>query len=296
MTTHETFLKEVAGRTGEVFSPVLKALLNLPKEELDYWVGQKGELSRRLGVILKPNWQDAAAISLPTSPFFIKEEVESDRVYPEGYFHRPVCEQLVLLSKHFTKLDASEILTCSKDMLPLPPYAEHGFAMPKWQRVGKTYNEAVEFVMEKLAASRQFKNERADQLSEKYLRLSERTEEGLAVLGNAYKSDYIILPAQFGFMHRGRSIRKVCTIYLRHEFGLGPYETGVMLLSHPERLQGKPNELYIDCPGAEYAPGADGQFVDAPYFHWYGSVLRFYTYWFDDPSSLYGSGSGLLPQ
>ena len=121
MTAHETFLKEVAGRTGEVFSPVLKALLNLPKEELDYWVGQKGELSRRLRIILKPKWQDVAAISLPTSPFFTKEEVESDRVYPEGYFHRPVCEQLVLLSKYFPKLDASEILACSKSMPDLPP-------------------------------------------------------------------------------------------------------------------------------------------------------------------------------
>ena len=296
MDTHETFLKEVAGRTGEALSPVLKALLSLPKEELDYWVGQKGELGRRMGIILKPKWQDAASVSLPTSPFFAKEEVGSDRVYPEGYFHRPICEQLVLLSKHFTKQDASEILACSKSMPDLPPYAEHGFAMPKWKTVAKTYNEATEFVLDRLAASRTFKNWRAGELGQKYMRLSERTEEGLAILDNAYKGDYTVLPAQFGLMHRGRSTRKVRTIYLPHEFGLGPYETGVMFLSHPERLQGKPNELYVDCPGVEYSPDADGQFTDALCFYWCDCRLDFNTDWADDPLSSYGSASGLLPQ
>lgn len=128
------------------------------------------------------------------------------------------------------------------------------------------------------------------------MRLSERTEEGLTILGNVYKSDYIILPAQFGFMHRGKSVRKVRTVYLPHEFGLGPYEVGVMFLAHPERLQGKPNELYIDCPGAEYAPDADGRFTHAPCFGWYDDGLDFLASWVDRPYSLYGSASGLLPQ
>ncbi len=284
---------ECAGLIQHKLWPAVKG--RLQEEDFKVLISEPEEVMLRLrGAFTKKHESD---LVVPTSPFFAKEEVGSDRVYPEGYFHRPICEQLVLLSKHFTKQDASEILACSKSMPDLPPYAEHGFAMPKWKTVAKTYNEATEFVLDRLAASRTFKNWRAGELGQKYMRLSERTEEGLAILDNAYKGDYTVLPAQFGLMHRGRSTRKVRTIYLPHEFGLGPYETGVMLLSHPERLQGKPNELYVDCPGVEYSPYADGRFTVALYFGWCDYCgLDFIAHWAYGPFSDCGSASGLLPQ
>ncbi|MEK7604048.1 MAG: hypothetical protein AAB461_02930, partial [Patescibacteria group bacterium] len=42
--------------------------------------------------------------SLVASPFFVNEEVKSNYGYPQGYAVKPVCEQLVELSKHFNGL------------------------------------------------------------------------------------------------------------------------------------------------------------------------------------------------
>ena len=83
---------------------------------------------------------------------------------------------------------------------------------------------------------------------------------------------------------------------MKNEFGLGPYEVGAILLTHPERLVGDQNELFVDCPGAEYSPEADGEFVWAPYFYWYDGRLSFNAYWVEYAHAYYGSASGFLPQ
>jgi len=68
-----------------------------------------------------------------------------------------------------------------------------------------------------------------------------------------------------------------------------------MLLSHPERLSSY-TDLWIDCAGDEYAPGADGVFSDAPLFYFDGGRVRFDAYWFDSANDYYGSASAFLPQ
>ncbi len=83
---------------------------------------------------------------------------------------------------------------------------------------------------------------------------------------------------------------------LRHpEFGLGSLAVGSMLLTHPERLV-RWEQLHIDCPGDEFAPGADGRFDHAPVFDFDGSRVGFGASQVSIVNEDYGSASGFLPQ
>ncbi|MBI2055872.1 MAG: hypothetical protein HYT37_00620 [Candidatus Sungbacteria bacterium] len=245
------------------------------------------------GVSLQP----AVTIPAIVSPFFANEEVASDLVYPTGYAVKPMCEQLIPLVPHFPKLNPDPILSCAKELPQLPVGAEGAFVIPKWQKVAATYNDATEMVLFALAKTRILNNWRQGKLGQKYLKLSERTERAHQMLDQKYPGDYLLIFAQLGLTWRGRSVRKVRVNYAPHEFGLGPYETGIILISHPERLSGNSGELCMDCPGGEYAPPeANGRFSGAPYFGGRDGELHFGTGSVDGPCSDFGYASGLLPQ
>jgi len=79
------------------------------------------------------------------------------------------------------------------------------------------------------------------------------------------------------------------------EFGLGAFAIGMMLLTHPERLQHY-DDLWIDCAGDEYDPDADGDFSRAPYFSFSGGGVEFAANWFDNANEDYGSALAFLSQ
>lgn len=233
--------------------------------------------------------------AITASPFFASEEVQSNYGYPQGYAVKPVCEQLVELSKHFPDLNTSSVLACSKELPTLPRGAEGWFAVPRVEKIAKTYNEAVEKVLDLIGKTRTFHNYRKGELGPKYLKLGEQTAAALQMLGDAQKSDFLLIPAQFSLTHRGRSVRRVRVVYAPNEFGLGSFIVGCMILSHPERLV-QWEQLHIDCPGDEYSPGADGRFSGAPLFRFDGGRVGFYAGWVDSAYEYHGSASAFLPQ
>jgi hypothetical protein len=234
-----------------------------------------------------------SALPVVKSPFFANEKVKSNYGYPSGYAVKPVCEQLVELSKHFNGLDTNGVLACSKELPALPAGAEGWFTVPRWEKVAKSYNEAVEKVLDLIGKTRTLYNYRKGNLGPKYLRLSERTAVALQMIGEKQKGDFLLIPAQFGLTHRGRSVRRVRAIYAPNEFGLGSFVVGCMILSHPERLV-QWEQLHIDCPGDEYAPDADGVFSRAPYFWFYDGGVKFYVGWVNYTYGLFGSASGFV--
>jgi hypothetical protein len=231
-----------------------------------------------------------------TSPFFADEEKPSQRVYPAGYANKPVSEQLIALGKHYPKLDGSEVLKYAKQLSIVVPGAENWFAVPKREKIAKSENDAVEHVLDLIGKSRRFTNFRKGELGPKYLKLSEQTQEALRLFSNAQKGDYWLIPGQFGLRWRGRSVRRGRVLYDRNEFGFDSYIVGNMLLSHPERLVGQSDELYIDCSGDEYAPDAGGVCGSAPIFGWYGGEVEFNTVWVSSAVPDYGAASGFVPQ
>jgi hypothetical protein len=251
-------------------------------------------VARNLQAIIEGKEVLPAPLERP-SPFFANEEVKSNYGYPQGYAVKPVCEQLVELAKHFNGLNTSSVLACSKELPALPQGAEGWFAIPRWEKVAETYNQAVEKVLDLIGKTRTFYNYHKGNLGPKYLRLSERTAVALQMIGEKREaSDFLLIPAQFGLTHRGRSVRRVRVVYAPNEFGLGSFIAGCMILSHPERLV-QWEQLHIDCPGDEYSPGADVRFDFAPIFQFSIGLVMFNSRWVHNAHEDYGSASGFVP-
>jgi hypothetical protein len=185
----------------------------------------------------------------------------------QGFRPKPVEEQIERLREIIPSLSTAraneELAWCVR-----PPESEAYFAIPRWQLIAPTYGEAVEKILaliDKYSPDRVF-NYRAGKLGPEYLRPYEPSLVMWERLCEAQKGhDILILPAQFGIRHRGRSFRRARQVMLENEFGLGAFAVGCMLLTHPERFRDY-DDLWLECSGDEYAPDADGRFIAAPLF------------------------------
>jgi hypothetical protein len=102
--------------------------------------------------------------------------------------------------------------------------------------------------------------------------------------------DILVVAAQFGLRHRGRSTRRAREVMNASEFGLGAFAIGIMLLTHPERLMNY-DDLWIDCAGDDYSCDADGLFGNAPYFGFGDDGVGFGTSDVASADGSYGSAS-----
>jgi hypothetical protein len=227
---------------------------------------------------------------------FEGEEVASNFGYLSGYrAPKGIREQAELLRQFFPKIGPADE-SLAKAVVPVG--AEGWFAIPRWETVAPSYGDAVEKVLRALSerCGGNCINYREGVLGDRFLRQTEATKGALQKLGNAQKGyEILIISAQFGLLHRGRSVRCARERMRFNEFGLGAFAVGIMLLTHPERLQHY-DDLWIDCPGDEYSPDGNGQFENSPYFGFYGGWLEFQTGRFEDANDLYGSASGFVPQ
>jgi hypothetical protein len=177
---------------------------------------------------------------------FKDEERESSCGYPSDYKPKGIAEQATLLREVFPGIGyADERLALGA----LPPNAEGWFAIPRWEAIAPTYDEAVETVLCTIARMRggMFFNSRRG-----YHRQTSHTKAAFRKLGHA-QEDYGILvtPAQFGLRHRGRSARRAREVFAPGEFGLDTFATAVMILTHPERFMHE-DDLGVDCCGDKF--------------------------------------------
>ena len=228
---------------------------------------------------------------------FADEETKSSYGYLSGYKPKGITEQTNRLRELFPGIGYADEKLVEQD---LPANAEGWFAIPKWEKIAPTYGEAVQKVLDLLKKTRdgKFYNYREDKLGPKHLRQLQKSIKAWEKLGDEQKDhDVLVVPAQFGLRHRGCSVRRAREVMNASEFGLGTFAIGIMLLTHPERLQHY-DDLYIDCAGDEYSPDADGAFPDTPVFVFDDGQVEFYTFWVSFADSDCGSASGLvvLPQ
>jgi len=230
---------------------------------------------------------------LSVSDKFKDEEVQSSYAYPKGYKVKGITEQTNILRQLFPGIGFADEKIAEQ---PLPPNAEGWFAIPKWQTLAPTYGEAVEKVLAMIASKRKFYNYRDGQLGAEYLRQHAKTVKMFQQLGDEQKDfDILVVPAQFGLRHKGRSVRRAREVFAANEFGLGAFAIGIMLLTHPER-EVQWEQLHVDCAGDEFDPDADGDFSSAPLFDFRGGEVGFSAGWFDGAGERYGSASAFLPQ
>jgi hypothetical protein len=226
---------------------------------------------------------------------FADEETESNYGYLSGYKPKGITEQTNRLRELFPGIGYADEKLAEQD---LPPNAEGWFTIPRWEKIAPTYGEAVQKVLDLIKQTRKgaFYNYREDQLGPQYLRQSTKASKAFQKLGNEQKDhDILVVSAQFGLRHRGRSVRRAREVMNASEFGLGTYVVGIMILTHPERLQHY-DDLWIDCAGDEFAPDADGVFSLSPCFRFDVGKVEFGTAWVDLTDDCYGSASGLVSQ
>jgi hypothetical protein len=219
------------------------------------------------------------------------EEVGSNRVYPPTYRVRPIEAQVTELRKLFPSLG-----DCMEKMArkPVPQGAEAWFAIPRWQALASTYNEATELLLGVLATRRKVSNRVLGRLGPTYLRQGERSKLAEKILADQQVGcDILVVAAQAGLLHRGCSARRTRVAMAGNEFGLGVFAFGCMLLTHPERLS-TGDTLMIDCGGDEYSVRGDYTFDRVPLFDYDIAGIEFSAFYEDRARNLWGTPTGFL--
>jgi hypothetical protein len=220
-----------------------------------------------------------------------EEQSPSERSYPATYRVRPIEAQVTELRRLFPKLGS-----CLEKIgrRPLPDDAEGWFAIPRWQALASTYNDAVKMVLEALGKRRKFANRIIGRLGPVYLRQSERSKLAENILADQQQGqDFFVFAAQAGMLHRGSSARRARVVMAGNEFGLGAFAVACILLTHPERLSGA-DTLMIDCGGDEYSFRGDYTFDRVPLFDYDLSGIEFSIFYDDRARNLWGTPSGFL--
>lgn len=254
---------------------------------------------------------------LSISNQYAGEEVASSYTYPKGY-KRPklISQQIDSLAKIFglSLGCTSEFVDKVLPKLTLPDGAEGWFAIPsvdalasrffpKVNDPAERYRCAVNLVLAKIGESRKFYNYHDGQITAECFRINSRTAHALDILAEQQKGDILIVAGQFGKRHAGRSVRRAREVMVGcSEFGGYTLAVGSMLLVHPERLVSY-DDLWMDIPGDEFDPGADGSFGYAPDFRFnddrvrfHMRWVRFHMRWVSRPHEHCGSVSLFLPQ
>jgi len=236
-----------------------------------------------------------AVRKLSVSNQFVDEETESNYGYFSGYKPKGITEQTNRLRELFPWIGYADEKLAEQC---LPPNAEGWFAIPRWEKIAPTYGEAVQKILDLIMQTQNgvFYNYREGQLGPQYLRQSQKSSKAFQKLGDEQKEhDILVVSAQFGLRHRGRSIRRTRKVMNANEFGLGAFAIGIMIMTHPERIQHY-DDLWINCSGDEFSPDARGDFSWSPYFWFCDGEVGFRTRWVNDASGSCGSAFGLVSQ
>ncbi|MDE2071250.1 MAG: hypothetical protein KGI70_00750 [Patescibacteria group bacterium] len=216
----------------------------------------------------------------------------SEHGYPKQYRGpRPLDEQIDALLKHFPALRVDETLLFMRNSLPKisPPFGAEGwFAIPRWEKVASEYGVAFNKLFSELVIKHKWKSHIDDRVGTKGRPVTpgKPNENMLGRFKRTIKGqtgDVVIVPAQFGWRHRGRSLVQAHRAMRRNEFGLGAFAVGCMLLTHHNRLIPDKSLQHLNtliCPGDFYRSGHDdGRVEDSPQFsRWHDGGISFWRH------------------
>jgi hypothetical protein len=285
------------------------------KAVTDYFKGCNVSKDGAQRVLANPDFavriREAAILALADMSITDKyksEEVKSTYGYLSGYKPKGLTEQCNRLRELFSGVgypNQDLLAQIEKGEAVLPDGAEGWFAVPNvWGSVEtfRLFGGGDRLVLQKVldtikqTRSGKFYNYRDGQLDGDHFRQSTKTEQFFIALSEAQGNpDILIVAAQFGLRHRGRSVRRAREVFGLNEFGLGAFAIGIMLLTHPERLNNY-DDLWIDCAGDEFKPSDESEFSFAPVFFFLGGRVGFDASRVDCACAFCGSASVFLPQ
>lgn len=221
-----------------------------------------------------------------------EEEVDSRRCYPSLYRVHSIEAQVTELRKYFPQLHGCMEKIAYRELPEGGP--EEWFAIPRWQVVAPTYNEALELVLSCLASKRKFVNRIFERMGPAHLRPGKRAKLAEEFLASQQQgNDIFVVAAQFGMLHRGCSARRARTAMAGNEFGLGAFAVACMLITHPQRMCNQ-DALMIDCGGDEYSARGGDMYDRVPLFDYDISGLQFSIFYNDRSRDVWGTPSGFL--
>jgi len=212
--------------------------------------------------------------SLQLKPRCVMEEL----IYPRCYHPKDLWKQIEIINQ-FIPVETNENFIKNAMEACLPDGAEALFVIPKLRsNYTRATSEALKIIEEKRRFHCHVEIER-----KKFCR-EEKTIKCLDILSRAQKDagDIIIIPAQFGARHLGRSVNLVRKKMASNEFGLGAYEVAWMLITHNER-ENVINKVHMDCPGDTYSA------IYSPYFDYVQKWMEFAVR--ESKRSVYDTGS-----
>jgi hypothetical protein len=299
ISSHQFVPLHMSGNTTEHQNQLLMAFLDEAvqhayKTVIEQLDRQSAQTVLDAAKKLKPEVSDllVEAIQRHTiSDKFKDEEVASNRVYPPTYRVRPIEAQVTALKTVFPVLENCHEKLARK---PLLEGADAWFAIPRWEALAPTYNEAVEMVIGVLSSKRKVSNRVIGKLGDKFLRQCERSKLAEKILAEQQGgNDILVVPAQAGILHRGCSARRTRASLAGNEFGLGMFSIGCLLLTHPERLSSA-DTLMIDCGGDEYSVRGDYAFDRVPLFDYDIGGIEVSIFYDDRARNLWGTPTGFL--
>ena len=250
---------------------------------------------------------------LSASNKYKDEEFRAAYGYPKEYKGpKPIADQVKAIAEIFG-LDPALALEYAKKLPVLPEGAEGWFAIPSVDALvqkhfpevtdpAEKYCRALQLVHQKIAESRSFYNYRDGQIDTAHIKVSARTLEKMNQIAAQQKGDpstgsgpsILIIAAQLGKRHGGRSVRRAREVFTANEYGLTSVAGSSIVLVHPERLV-RWEELDMDMAGDEFSDGGGGSFGRAPYFLFDGKA-GFDTEGVSYPFDNCGSASGFVSQ
>jgi hypothetical protein len=225
---------------------------------------------------------------------YAREKVWSAYGYPEGFRLKSIQEQEGTLRRLFPSLGTKEDDLEKLAKRPLPLRAEWA-AIPRWEKLGATYCDAIQRVFSLIASERKFTNTCKDRLNDRSLMQTGKAIDAWKRLGDEQSGDILIVATQFGIRYRGCSVRCATDSMYSYEFGLGTFAVACMLLIHPKREM-KWEQLHPEC-GGDYFTAINGeQVVRTPVFSFRSGELKLDSVQIDNPGDGFGCASGFLPQ
>ena len=216
------------------------------------------------------------------------EEVSDDQYIGNernSYFstckgYKSISDQIEILYSYWPNLNpAADLLRYYRvryQTLQFPKWVKGHLAIIRPGFFSNKYGEELEEILKILARDRngKFHNYCEGQLGPEYLRQLAETKKAFQRLELEQKGNILIISVQSGSHYAGLSAHCAHRMFVANEFGLGAFIAGIMLITHPERLQCL-DDLSVDCAGDEYALAADGQFDYVPSFRFDVDGLEF---------------------
>ncbi|HEV7423695.1 MAG TPA: hypothetical protein VGO21_00740, partial [Candidatus Paceibacterota bacterium] len=165
---------------------------------------------------------------------YANEEVASTFTCPPEYKGpKPIAEQIQKLATVFG-LNPDSALAYAANLPDLKSFVpEDALPFVGWFAFPRAIERGL--VLAKLAESRRFYNYRESQMDR--FRVLVRTATAIEQLATQQgNGDILVVAAQLGMRHRGRSDRRAREVFVRNEFGFDSVMGGAVTLTHPERF------------------------------------------------------------